>query len=109
MLDPGYGFGKRFDENYLLLARQAELLSLGRPLLAGVSRKSFLGRTLGPRHGGPACNRAAPGGAREPARGAARGAAILHGAAVVRVHGGRQAAEAALVADALLAAGGGRS
>src|ERR1035437_4597906 len=38
VLDPGYGFGKRFEENYLLLARQAELLSLGRPLLAGVSR-----------------------------------------------------------------------
>ncbi|MGA2501917.1 MAG: dihydropteroate synthase, partial [Tepidisphaeraceae bacterium] len=46
VLDPGYGFGKRFDENYSLLARQAELLTLGRPLLAGVSRKSFLGRTL---------------------------------------------------------------
>ena len=46
VLDPGYGFGKRFEENYALLARQAELLALGRPLLAGVSRKSFLGRTL---------------------------------------------------------------
>ena len=52
VLDPGYGFGKRFDENYALLARQAELLSLGRPLLAGLSRKSFLGRTLAPLYGG---------------------------------------------------------
>ena len=43
VLDPGYGFGKRFEENYALLARQAELLALGRPLLAGLSRKSFLG------------------------------------------------------------------
>ena len=35
VLDPGYGFGKKFDENYALLARQSELLELGRPLLAG--------------------------------------------------------------------------
>src|ERR1039458_3410162 len=48
VLDPGYGFGKRFGENYALLSRQTELLSLGRPLLAGVSRKSFLGHTLAP-------------------------------------------------------------
>ena len=52
VIDPGYGFGKRFDENYALLARQAELLSLGRPLLAGLSRKSFLGHTLAPLFGG---------------------------------------------------------
>ena len=52
VLDPGYGFGKRFDENYALLARQAELLALGRPLLAGLSRKSFLGHTLAPIFGG---------------------------------------------------------
>ncbi|HET6169195.1 MAG TPA: dihydropteroate synthase, partial [Terracidiphilus sp.] len=37
VLDPGYGFGKKFDENYVLLARQDELLALGRPLLAGLS------------------------------------------------------------------------
>jgi dihydropteroate synthase len=43
VLDAGYGFGKRFAENYTLLARQAELQALGRPLLAGVSRKSFWG------------------------------------------------------------------
>ncbi len=42
VLDPGYGFGKQFEENYGLLARQSDLLALGRPLLAGVSRKSFL-------------------------------------------------------------------
>ena len=55
VLDPGYGFGKRFDENFALLARQAELLALGRPLLAGVSRKSFLGHDLAPLHGGSDC------------------------------------------------------
>ena len=52
VLDPGYGFGKESHQNYSLLARQAELLSLGRPLLAGVSRKSFLGHTLAHLYGG---------------------------------------------------------
>ena len=46
VLDPGFGFGKNFDENYPLLAHFAELQLLGRPLLAAVSRKSFLGRTI---------------------------------------------------------------
>jgi dihydropteroate synthase len=97
VLDPGYGFGKRFDENYALLARQAELLSLGRPLLAGVSRKSFLGSTLAPFHGG---NEASVE-ARETASLAAMVAAILHGASIVRVHSVRPAVEAARIADAV--------
>src|SRR5579872_7175001 len=46
VLDPGFGFGKNFDENYPLLARFGELHALGYPLLAGTSRKSFIGRTL---------------------------------------------------------------
>ena len=101
VLDPGYGFGKRFEENYALLARQAELLALGRPLLAGVSRKSFLGRTLAPLYGG----QDAPVVARETASVAALVAAIMHGASVVRVHAVRQGVEAARIADAVLAAG----
>jgi dihydropteroate synthase len=101
VLDPGYGFGKKFDENYALLARQAELLSLGRPILAGVSRKSFLGRTLAPLYGG----QAAPMESRETASVAAMVAAILHGASIVRVHSVRAAVEAALIADAVLEAG----
>ena len=101
VLDPGYGFGKRFEENFFLLARQTELLSLGRPLLAGVSRKSFLGRTLAPLHGGSD----APVEARETASVAAMTAAILHGASIVRVHAMRQAVEAARIADAVLTAG----
>jgi dihydropteroate synthase len=101
VLDPGYGFGKRFEENFFLLARQEELLTLRRPLLAGVSRKSFLGRTLAPLHGGSD----APVEAREAASVAAMTAAILHGASIVRVHVVRQAVEAARIADAVLAAG----
>jgi dihydropteroate synthase len=102
VLDPGYGFGKRFGENYALLARQSELLSLGRPLLAGVSRKSFLGRTLAPLFAG----NDAPVEVRETASLAALTAAILHGASIVRVHAVHPAVEAALIADAVLAAGG---
>jgi dihydropteroate synthase len=101
VLDPGYGFGKRFEENYALLARQAELLSLGRPLLAGLSRKSFLGRTLAPLHGGID----APPEERETASVAALVTAILNGASIVRVHAVRPAVEAARIADAVLAGG----
>jgi dihydropteroate synthase len=101
VLDPGYGFGKRFSENYALLNRQAELLKLGRPLLAGLSRKSFLGHTLAPLFGGSD----APLVERENASLAAMTAAILHGASIVRVHQVRPAVEAARIADAILAGG----
>jgi dihydropteroate synthase len=100
VLDPGYGFGKRFDENYALLARQGELLALGRPLMGGLSRKSFLGHTLAPLFGG----NPAPMGARETASVAALVAAILNGASIVRVHDVRSGVEAARVVDAVLAA-----
>lgn len=47
VIDPGYGFGKDLPHNTELLRRQAELLDLGLPLLAGVSRKSMLGQITG--------------------------------------------------------------
>jgi dihydropteroate synthase len=98
VLDPGYGFGKRFDENYVLLARQSELQELGQPLLAGVSRKSFLARTLRPLYGGAD----APMENRLYSTLAATVGAILAGASIVRVHDVRPAVEAARIADALL-------
>jgi len=100
VLDPGYGFGKRFEENFALLGRQTELLDLDRPLLAGLSRKSFLGRALAPLHGGTD----APAQEREMASLAALTASILHGASLVRVHAVRPAVEAAHIADAILQA-----
>jgi dihydropteroate synthase len=100
VIDPGYGFGKRFNENFALLARQNELLALGRPLVTGVSRKSFLGHTLAPLHAG----QPAPIDQRETAGIAAMVASILNGASIVRVHTVRPAVEAALIADAILAA-----
>lgn len=47
VLDPGIGFGKSLDHNLSLLAHIDRFQSLARPLLLGVSRKSFLGRVLG--------------------------------------------------------------
>jgi dihydropteroate synthase len=46
-LDPGIGFGKTLEHNLELLARLDEIVSLGRPVLVGASRKRFLGRLLG--------------------------------------------------------------
>ena len=48
VLDPGIGFGKTVAQNFELLERQAELLSLGYPLMAGWSRKSALGAVCAP-------------------------------------------------------------
>jgi len=100
VLDPGIGFGKAFDSNYPLLARLGELRQLGLPLLSGVSRKSFLARTLAQFHAGvdPAPRH------RANATLAAITASILAGADIVRVHDVRPAVEAAAIADAVLAA-----
>ena len=100
VLDPGYGFGKGFDENYMLMARQPELLALELPLLIGLSRKSFLGRTLAELNGGVDL----PATQRDAASLAAMTATILAGASIVRVHAVRPAVEAVRVIDALLRA-----
>jgi dihydropteroate synthase len=96
MIDPGFGFGKNFDENYPLLARLGELHELGFPLLSGTSRKSFIGRTLA--SGG---KDAAP---EERLNGtlATVVASVLQGAHVVRVHEVKPAVEAVKVADEIL-------
>ena len=49
LLDPGIGFGKTVTHNLQLLNRLGELCSLGRPVVVGTSRKSFLGRLTGGR------------------------------------------------------------
>ncbi len=105
VLDPGYGFGKRMEENYALLRAQSSLLALGRPLLAGLSRKSFLRQALALRTGREVRNRQMPGRASvEHASLAGLTAAILCGASIVRVHSVAAAFEAAAVADMLLEA-----
>jgi dihydropteroate synthase len=103
VLDPGFGFGKNFEENYPLLARFDELHTLGFPLLAGTSRKSFIGRTVAQRQPGEQ-RQDAPPDQRLYGTLATVTAAILRGAHIVRVHDVRPAVEAARVADAILAA-----
>src|ERR1700692_1224980 len=100
VLDPGFGFGKRFEENYPLLAHFAELQQMGFPLLAGVSRKSFIGRTLA-RDGKDAAVAERLYGTL-----AAETGLILKGAHIIRTHDVRSAVEAARVADAMVASGG---
>jgi dihydropteroate synthase len=102
VLDPGFGFGIIREQNYSLLAGLEDLAGLGQPLLAGVSRKSFLGRALAPLYGGAD----APVERREIASLAAITATILAGAHLVRVHDVRASREAAAIADAILAASG---
>lgn len=75
VLDPGIGFGKSVEHNLALLRRQRELLSLGRPLLLGWSRKSTLGAVTG-----------RPVEQRLAASVAAALASVHLGARVVRVH-----------------------
>jgi len=102
VLDPGFGFGKRLDENYSLLAHFDELQRFNLPLLAGVSRKSFLARTIS-QH--PSLEGATPSmDDRLHATTAANVAAILAGAHILRTHDVRPAVEAAAIADQILAA-----
>lgn len=97
VLDPGFGFGKSFDENYPLIAHFEELHSLGFPLLAGTSRKSFIGRTVGGEKKVPPSDRLFGTIATETAL-------ILKGAHIIRTHDVKASVHAARVADAILQA-----
>ncbi len=103
VLDPGFGFGKRFEENYPLLAHFAELQQMGFPLLAGVSRKSFIGRMLA-RAGKD--DQDAEVSERVYGTLAAETALILKGVHIIRTHDVQFAVEAARVSDAIVASGG---
>jgi dihydropteroate synthase len=105
VLDPGIGFGKRFDESYPLLAHLDQLHQLHLPLLVGASRKGFLGHTLAqsPNLAYALSQTPPPSDARLHATNAANVAAILAGAHIVRTHDVLPAAEAAAIADRILA------
>jgi dihydropteroate synthase len=96
VLDPGFGFGKSFQENYPLLKRFDELHELRYPLLAGVSRKSFIGRALA-RNGTDA-----PIGDRLYGTLAAETAVVLKGAHIIRTHDVRACADAVRMADVVV-------
>jgi dihydropteroate synthase len=93
VIDPGIGFGKTFEDNLVILDRLREFRSLGVPICIGVSRKAFLGATLG---------------IAEPKKRlvgslAANVIAVREGARIVRVHDVQETVEAVRVADAVAA------
>jgi dihydropteroate synthase len=90
-LDPGIGFGKTTDHNLELLARLDEIVALGRPVVVGTSRKSFLGTITGRDAGG-----------RVAATIATNVLALARGASVFRVHDVAEARDALMVAAATL-------
>jgi dihydropteroate synthase len=94
IVDPGIGFGKTASHNLEILRRLAEFSTLGRPVLIGCSRKSFLGAVLD-----------LPAEERLEGSLAAHAAAIVGGAHLVRVHDVRAHVRMARVLDAVLAAG----
>ncbi len=91
MLDPGFGFAKDADDNLELMARFAELHTLGLPLLAGTSRKRFIGGLTG---------REAAG--RDVGTVATSVALRLAGAAMFRVHNVGFNKDGLAVADAMV-------
>lgn len=99
LLDPGIGFGKTVEHNLQLLNRLPLLTStLGKPVLVGTSRKTFIGRLLN-----------LPADERLHGTAAAVAACILRGAHVVRVHDVPEMQRVAQVTDAILNESAGRS
>jgi dihydropteroate synthase len=88
MLDPGIGFGKTAEQNWVVMRRLEELSELGQPMLVGTSRKSFIGKALD-----------LPVGERAEGTAATVTAAILRGADVVRVHDVREMTRVVQIAD----------
>jgi dihydropteroate synthase len=102
VVDPGLGFAKEAAHNWSLLAHLDRLQVLGRPLLVGASRKSFLGRLLADAEGVPR-----PAAAREDATTAVSVLAAAAGVWAVRVHEARATRDAVEVVAAARAAAGG--
>jgi dihydropteroate synthase len=90
-LDPGIGFGKTIEHNLELLRRLDEIVALGRPVVVGTSRKSFLGKLTG-----------RPEREREAGTIATNVIAFERGASIFRVHDVRANVDALKVAAATL-------
>lgn len=92
ILDPGIGFGKRPEDNLTLLNRLTDLAELGRPIMVGPSRKSFLGAILD-----------LPAEERLEGTLAAAVLAVARGAHILRVHDVEAVRRAVMTAEAVLA------
>jgi dihydropteroate synthase len=91
VVDPGIGFGKDGKQNLEVIRRLAELKTLGRPILIGTSRKSFIGRVLGD-----------PPAARLEGTAATVALSIANGADIVRVHDVAQMVRVCRMSDAII-------
>ena len=92
ILDPGFGFGKTVDDNYLLLKHLDKLCALPYPVLSALSRKSMLGAII---------NEADPK-LRDDASLSGAVISIIKGAKIVRVHNVKATKDAVLIADKVL-------
>jgi dihydropteroate synthase len=92
VFDPGIGFGKTLEQNLSLLAGLENFKKCGRPLLLGVSRKSFIGKILG-----PGTNE------RLPASLACATLALANGVQIIRTHDVAETVQALRMAEAILA------
>lgn len=93
IIDPGIGFGKSFDDNLKIIKELHKFSSLGRPLLVGVSNKSFIGHILD-----------LPVGSRETGTMAAIAAAVMNEANIVRAHNVKAAKETVTIIEAIKSA-----
>jgi dihydropteroate synthase len=90
IFDPGFGFGKNLSHNYQLLTELAQLVKLGYPVMAGMSRKSMIGQLLN-----------VPVGQRLAGSLACATIATLQGARIIRVHDVKETVQAVQVATAV--------
>jgi len=91
IIDPGIGFGKTLEHNLQILHNLSSFKSLGKPVLVGVSRKSFIGKIAN-----------VEAVERLPGTIAANTLAISNGASILRVHDVKECKQAVLVAEAIL-------
>ncbi len=91
IVDPGIGFGKTLDDNLRILKNLSEFRSLGKPVMIGVSRKSFIGKILD-----------LPTDKRLEGSLAALAVAIMNGANILRVHDVKESKRVAKLVDAIL-------
>ncbi len=90
IIDPGIGFGKTIDHNLAIIKHLSQFRFLGRPILIGTSRKSFIGKILN-----------LDVDRREEGTMATLAASILNGAHILRVHNVRNAVQVARITDAI--------
>jgi dihydropteroate synthase len=103
IIDPGIGFGKRYEQNFELLARLPELAKLGFPIAIGTSRKAFLGWALAKKNARGKCVEDPwPADKRIWGTAVTVTAAVLGGAHIVRVHDVAEMAQVARVSDAIV-------